>query len=246
MNELIAFALAILAGGMLLVFTILQRKSKPVFREIKAYTRFKRTIGLSVEDGTRIHLSLGWGGLQTPRGASALAGLGLLRHLAEITSVSDKPPIVTSGEGALSILTGDTLKSGYKAAGSEELYDPITARLTGLSPFSYAAGTIPVIRDENVSLNVVVGHFGPEVALITDAAERGNSLVVAAADEPSAQAVLFASVDEPLVGEELFAVGAYTDSGAEHQSSLRVQDTLRWLIILALLIASALKFLGVF
>lgn len=245
MNEIIALVLAILAGGMLLGLTVLRRKAPSVFREIGAFTHFKRAIGLSVEDGTRLHLSLGRGGLQTVQGASALAGLGLLRHLAELTSVSDKPPLVTSGEGALSILTGDTLKSGYKAAGAEELYDPTTARLTGLSPFSYAAGAIPAIRDENVSLNVFIGHFGPEVALLADAAERANSLAVAAADQPSAQAVLFASAGEPLIGEELFAAGSYAGAGAAHQASLQAQDVLRWLIILALLGASVFKLLGV-
>lgn len=245
MNEIIALALLILAGGMLLGLAVLRRKAASVFREIRAFTHFKRAIGLSVEDGTRLHLSLGRGGLQTAQGASALAGLGLLRYLAELTSVSDKPPLVTSGEGALSILTGDTLKSGYKAAGAEELYDPTTARLTGLSPFSYAAGAIPAIRDENVSLNFFIGHFGPEVALLTDAAERANSLIVAAADEPVAQAVLFASAGQPLIGEELFAAAAYAGAGAAHQASLQTQDVLRWLIILALLGASALKLLGV-
>lgn len=245
MNEIIALALIILAGGMLLGLAVLRHKAASVFREIGAFTHLKRAIGLSVEDGTRLHLSLGRGGLQTAQGASALAGLGLLRHLAELTSVSDKPPLVTSGEGALSILSGDTLKSGYKAAGAEELYDPTTARLTGLSPFSYAAGAIPVIRDENVSLNFFIGHFGPEVALLTDAAERANSLAVAAADQPSAQAVLFASAGEPLIGEELFAAAAYAGAGAAHQASLQTQDVLRWLIILALLGASVLKLLGV-
>jgi len=245
MNEFIALALVILAGGMLLGLTVLRRKSTTIFRDVKAFIRFKRAIGLSVEDGTRLHLSLGRGGLQTVQGAPALAGLGLLRHLAELTSVSDRPPLVTSGEGALSILTGDTLKSGYKAASAEELYDPTTARLTGLSPFSYAAGAIPAIRDENISLNVFLGHFGPEVALLADAAERANSLTIAAADQPSAQAVLFASVDEPLIGEELFAAGAYAGAGVTHQASLQMQDVLRWLIILILLGASAFKLLGV-
>jgi len=246
MNEFIALGLIIFAGVLILVFTAIQRKATPVFREIKAFTNLKRAIGLSVEDGARIHVSLGRGGLQTAQSASGLSGLSMLRHLAELTSVSDKPPLVTSGDGALSILSGDTLKSGYKAAGSEELYDPSTSRLTGLSPFSYAAGAIPSIRDENISLNVLIGHYGPEVALLSDSAERSNSILVAAADEPTAQAILFASVKEPLVGEELFAAGAYTNAGATHRASLRTQDFLRWLIILALISASALKLLGVF
>ena len=243
MNGIIGLVLVLVTAGLILGLTFIRRKRKatPVFREIPAYTRLKRAIGISVEDGTRLHISLGRGGLQTPRGASALAGLAMLRHLAEQTSVSDRPPVVTSGAGDLAILSRDTLQAGYKAARAEELYNPATGRLSGLTPYSYVAGAIPAIRDENISANVIIGHFGPEVALLTDAADRANSLAVAAADDPAAQAVLYASVDDPLVGEELFAAGAYSNAGASHQASLQAQDVLRWIIILILLGGSALK-----
>jgi len=245
MSAIIGLVFVIVAAGLLLGLTFVRRKSTPVFREIPAYTRLKRAIGISVEDGTRLHVSLGRGGLQNPRGASALAGLAMLRSLAEQTSASDKPPVVTSGAGDLAILTRDTLEAGYKAVGAQEIYNPATGRLSGLTPFSYAAGAIPFMRDENVSANVLIGHFGSEVALLTDAADRTNSLTIAAADDPAAQAVLFSSVDDPLVGEELFAAGAYADAGISHQASLQVQDILRWIIILVLLGGSALKLLGV-
>jgi hypothetical protein len=169
----------------------------------------------------------------------------MLRHLAEQTSVSDKPPVVTSGAADLAILSRDTLQSGYKAAGAQAVYNPATGRLTGLTPFSYAAGAIPSMRDENVSANVIIGHFGPEVALLTDTAERTNSSAVAATDEPASQALLYASMDDPLIGEELFAAGAYSNAGLAHEASLQVQDILRWAIILILLGGSALKLVGI-
>ena len=246
MNSVIGLVLVLVAAGLTLGLTFIRRKKKPAFREIPAFTRLKRAVGISVEDGTRLHISLGRSGLQTPRGAPALAGLAMLRHLSEQTSMSDEPPIVTSGAADLAILTRDTLQAGHKAAGAEEVYNPATGRLTGLTPFSFAAGAIPSIRDENVSANVLIGHFGPEVALLTDAAERANSQAIAASDRPSAQAVLYASVDNPLIGEELFAAGAYSDAGTAHQASLQAQDVLRWAIILLLLGGSALKLLGIF
>lgn len=245
MSDIIGLVLVVVAAGLLLGLTLIRRKSSPVFREIPAFTRLKRAIGISVEDGTRLHVSLGRGGLQTSHGAPALAGLAMLRHLAEQTSASDKPPVVTSGAGDLAILSRDTLQAGYKAAGAEDFYNPATGRLTGLTPFSYAAGAIPSIRDENVSANILIGHFGPEVALLTDTAERTNSIAVAAADDPAAQAVLFASVDDPLIGEELFAAGAYSNAGAAHQAGLQVQDILRAIIILVLLGGSVLKLAGI-
>jgi hypothetical protein len=246
MNSIIGLVLVLIAAGLLLGLTFVRRKSAPVFREIAAFARLRRAIGISVEDGTRLHISLGRSGLQTPNGAPGLAGLAMLRHLIEQTSASDNPPVVTSGAGDLSILTRDTLQAGYKAAGAEELYNHATGRLTGLTPFSFAAGAIPSMRDENVSSNVFIGHFGPEVALLTDTAERTNSPAVAAAVDPTAQAILYASVEEPLIGEELFAAGAYSNAGPAHQASLQVQDILRVVIILVLLGGSVLKLAGLF
>jgi hypothetical protein len=242
---LIGLALVLVAAGLLLGLAFIRRKSAPVFREIPAFTRLKRAIGVSVEAGTRLHVSLGRGGLQTFNAAPGLAGLAMLRQLTEQTSASDKPPVVTSGAADLAILSQDTLQAGYRAAGAEDLYEPTTGRLTGLTPFSFAAGAIPVMRDEDVSANIFIGHFGPEVALLTDAAERTGSPVVAGAIDPSAQALIYASVEDPLIGEELFAAAAYSNGGVAHQASLQVQDILRWALILVLLVGSGLKFLGV-
>ncbi|MBL1172242.1 MAG: hypothetical protein HND45_07485, partial [Chloroflexi bacterium] len=88
MNELIALGLTIFAAVLLLALTLIKRKSPPVFREIAAFTRLRRAAGMSVEDGTRLHVSLGRGGLISPRGAASLSSLALLRQLGEQTSIS--------------------------------------------------------------------------------------------------------------------------------------------------------------
>jgi hypothetical protein len=223
----------------------LRRRSPAALRSIAAYEQLNRAVGLAVENGTRLHVSLGRGNLLAARGASALAGLSMLRRLSERTSVSDNPPVVTSGDPSLAILSQDTLQSGYRAAGAEDQYRFTTGRLAGLTPFSFAAGTASTIHDENVSANVFIGDFGPESALITEAAERSNSMLIAASDNLAAQSVFYASSQEPLIGEELFASGAYVGAGASHDASLNVQDLLRWLIILGILVGSLLKFAGV-
>jgi hypothetical protein len=169
----------------------------------------------------------------------------MLRYLTERTSVSDKPPIATAGDPALAILTQDTLKAGYQAANAEDLYLPSTGRLSGSTPFSFAVGAMPVVRDENVSANVLMGDFGPEAALLVDAAEREGVPTLGGTDDLSAQAVLYAAAQEPLIGEELFSVGAYLGAGSSHAASLTVQDILRWLLILFLLGGSVLKIVGV-
>ncbi len=241
---MIALGLLILTAVLLLGGIFLRRRYPGAFRPIEAYERLNRAVGLAVESGTRLHISIGRGNLFTTRGASALAALAMLRKLSERTSLSDRPPVVTSGDASLAILSQDTLQAGYRAAAAEEQYRPSTGRLTGLTPFSYAAGTVPITRDENVSTNVFIGDFGPESALLAEAAERENSTVIAASDNISAQSVFYASSQDPLIGEELFAAGAYVGAGAAHDASLTVQDILRWLIIIVILIGALLKFVS--
>ena len=242
---MLALGIFVLAAILLLVLTFMRRKSPAVLRSIDAYERLNHAVGLAVENGKRLHISLGRGNLFTARGGSALAGLAMLRRLAERTSVSDRPPIVTSGDASLAILSQDTLQSGYRAAGAEEQYRSTTGRVTGLTPFSYAAGAVPTIHDDNVSANVVMGDLGTESALLAEASDRENTDLIAASDNISAQSILYVSSQDPLIGEELFAAGAYVGAGASHEASLQVQDILRWLVILAILGGAALKLLGV-
>jgi hypothetical protein len=241
---MLALGLLAFAAILLIALTFWRRRTPASFRSIEAYERLNRSVGLAVENGSRLHISLGRGNLLTARGGSALAGLAMLRRLAERTSVSDRPPVVTSGDASLAILSQDTLQSGYRAAGAEEQYRFSTGRLTGLTPFSYAAGAIPVIHDENVSANIIIGDLGAEAALLTEASDRANANLIAASDDLSAQSVFYASAQDPLIGEELFAAGAYVGAGASHDASLNVQDILRWLIILAILLGVGLKILG--
>ena len=244
MTEIIELVIIIGSAFLLFVIALWKRKSPAKLREIPALTQLYRTLGLSMEDGTRLHISLGHGGLLDARGGSALVGLALLRHIAERTSVSDMPSVASAGDPALGLLTQDTLQAGYQAAGAEELYVPTTGRVTGLSPFGFAAGAMHISQNENVSTNIMIGHFGPEAALLTEASDRENVPVIGASDNLAGQAVLFANTQDMLIGEELFATAAYLGAGSTHVASLTVQDILRWVVILVLLGGAAAKFLG--
>jgi hypothetical protein len=103
-----------------------------------------------------------------------------------------------------------------------------------------------ISRNEDVSVNIMVGHFGAEAGLLADASDRENVSVIGASDDLVGQAVLFASTQDALIGEELFATGAYLGAGPSHIASLTVQDILRWLVVLALLGGAFAKFTGIF
>jgi len=243
--DMLGLGLVVLCGALLRVLPWFKRKGAPRLRPIPALTRLYRAVGLSVEDGTRLLVGLGGESLLAKSGAAALAGLGVLREVTKRTSVGDSPPMAVAGESALALLAQDTLQAGYQSVGAVEYFQPMTGRLAGMTPFSSAAGTMPLMADENVSAAVLAGHFGLESALLADAAERGRVLLVGSTDDPPAQAALYAAAGEVLIGEELFAAPAYLGAGPAHAASLTIQDFLRWMIIIALVSGTALKLFGI-
>ncbi|MCP4141410.1 MAG: hypothetical protein GY755_14195 [Chloroflexi bacterium] len=244
LSNLAGLGLVIFSFILLLGLFLLKDRVKASFRDIPAFRKFDQAIGTAVEDGTGIHFSLGSAGISNPRTATSFAALSLMRHAAEFSAASDQAPIATSGDATLAILSQDNLRTAHRFAGAEQRYKASSGRLAGVTPFSYAAGVLAPIYDEHISANILVGGFGIEAGLISDAAARKQSFTLAATDSIPAQAVLYASASEPLIGEELFAAGAYLETGRAHLVSLYAQDVLRWLIVAALIGGAAMKLLG--
>ena len=180
------------------------------------------------------------------RGAAGLVGLSSHpKSLPPRLRSATNRRLPTSGEAALAILSQDVTHASYRAVNAENRYDPSLGQVTGLTPLSYTAGALPAIYDQQVSVNMLLGSFGSEVGLLADAAERTGSLTIGGSDNLPAQAVLFASTKEPLVGEELFAGGAYLQVNPMHTSSLVAQDVLRWVLIGFIILGAVLKLAGV-
>jgi hypothetical protein len=245
-GDYLGLAFILLCLGLTLFYLYSGRKlTKLNLRDIPAFSHFRREVDLAVEAGKRLHVSIGRGNINDLQGGAAFIGLTVLDRCARAASNSDRPPVTTSGDGVLTILSQDTLQSTYRSLGSEQRYDPTNARLTGLNPMAYAAGAIPTIHDEHINANFFAGHIGSEIALLTEASERSRSLSVAGTDSIPAQAVLFATADEPLLGEELYAAGVYLGAGPAHSASLRMQDVLRWVLVAAIVIGAIFKLLGI-
>ncbi|MCW5875517.1 MAG: hypothetical protein KIS85_01425 [Anaerolineales bacterium] len=233
-----------LALALLIILSFVGRDNpRRAFRSIKAFKELRRSIELSVEDGSQLQISLGRDGVLGPHSAAAFAGLTLLNQVANTAADSDQPPIATTGDPALMLMAQDTLRHAYQRLEIPEHYHPLLGQATGLTPFSYASGSLAQLLDGSVSASALVGHHAEEAALISTASGTRGAFSLGGSPDLSGQALLFASTDEPLLGEEVYATGAYLDAGPAHQASLRAQDVLRWVIILAVLITAGLPLL---
>jgi hypothetical protein len=239
-------AFLVLLGMVALVVGLpwMLRRTRVEVRSIPAYETLSTAMERAVEAGERVHMSLGVGNLLGAESATALAGISTFSKVAEATAIGDKPPVMTAGDGVLALLASDNLQTAYARAGYAHRYDTSSARMLGPTPLSYVGALPSILGGEHVSLHILSGSFGAEAGLAADMGERARATVIAGTEDVRAQALFYATADYPLLGEEVFAGGAYMGMKGTHRSSLIAQDVLRILIVVVVIVGSLVSLVG--
>ena len=258
-SPLAGLALLLLFIGVL-ILAYRQRTSGSVastaqseLRNIEAFTQIQRAVEMSVEGGQRIHYALGTGGLYDIAGAAGLAGLAGLYPVSSRTILADRPVITSAGDGSLGLLSEQVQKKACSMSGGLEYYTPANAVVPGLTPFSYAAGAAIDAVESFTATNVLLGNFNSEAVLISDSGARSGAKNIGGSSSLAGQAVLLATCESSLLGEDLFAASTYLGmvnsaatgqpGAAEHwqKASLQAQDGLRWIIIAIIIVGLVIE-----
>lgn len=208
-------------------------------RSIPAYDATREGLAVAAETGRSIHTSPGSGGVGSGdiSTASTLAGMVIVEAMARVGAITGAPVEATTNDAIAYALTDNALRRGYVRAGWSLESESGSARfLTHNDPLAYAAAAAEVVAHNRVSHSVMAGKFGPEVLLILEAQRRSGAQQIAGASEPQALALMQITADHTLVGEELFAAGAYLERRTSHIASLLAQDGLRWAVIALIVI----------
>lgn len=247
LEGLLALGFLFLFATLLGLFVVSARRNSArpaTLRSVEAYESLPGLVGEAVESGRRLHLSLGSGVIGQADTATTLAGLTAVGQIAAVAVVSDKPPVITAADGSALLLARDTLKQVYRQQNAAERFDGEAARVAGLSPLSFGAALTPLLHDEAVAGNILIGPIGTEAVLLAEAGRRAEVPTLAGTDNLAAQAALFPAVEQPLIGEDVFASGAYLGRAPAHVASLRAQDVMRLIVVGVILAGVVLKTLG--
>ena len=239
----IIFLLFILFFGIIIYFTPIKKWFE--IKKLSSIKNLRKSIGLSIEHGKGLHISLGKSNLNNIHGAASFIGLTTLKQIIDQSILSDQPPVTTCGSGEVSLLAQARHRSISKERSSTGTSESSNVYLTGPTNMSYISGTMPLSSDQNLSTQVLVGNIGPEIGLLIDASERKKNFTLAATDSLEGQAVSFVCSDEVLIGEEIFSLPAQLENKYVFTISLLIQDILRWSIIIVIFLIALLKISGI-
>lgn len=215
-------------------------------RPLAAFTSLRKQIGIAIESGQRPAVTLGRGPLHTSAGPSSVAGVQVLDQLIGAGSRRELRPSITLGAATLLPVAQERVRRAYERTGRQREYrlSYVQYIADDAFPWTYAAGAADAAGRENAGTNVMVGRFGPELAIIGEAAHRTDSEQIMGSDAPVAVALATAYGEKTLWGEELFAASAYLEQDPLSVASLWAQDLLRWILVGGLLLTATLRILA--
>ncbi len=208
-----------------------QRGILPDLRLIPAFDALRGVTARAIETGRALHVSLGLGGITGDVTADSLAGISVLEYLADQSAAAGAPPIVTLADPTLLPLAQDVVRRPYGPDREGAARAARHVRWIAPESAAYAAGVMGVLGGEGVDANVMIGAFGDEYLLMGEAASRRGMAHVGGASDPNVLPFVFATADETLMGEDMYAAGAYLSGRPWHIGSLLAQDFMRWVIV---------------
>jgi len=214
----------------------IRRRGTPPLRSISGYEALKAYLGEATESGRSVHLSMGTGGIGTSVTAESLAGLTILEHVAAHAVTTGLETVSTVSDPSLLPVAQDVMRDACADQGYPEAYDPACVRFISTDRVAYAAGVMDILSHGDVSSNIMVGNFRDEFLLMSEAGARKTLSQIGGTTSTQILPFVYVSTDHALIGEEIFAAGAYLLDKTSHVASLAAQDWVRTAIIVTMVI----------
>jgi hypothetical protein len=229
---------------LILLGVIFRRYSTYAVRSFPALKALIRHRTSSVERGAYRHLVSGFGlsdGSDLGLGLHALHALPLFIQPEDIADGLQK---IESSDGSLLLLTQQLLNGHYSKGYYQRLNLVSNALIPGVTPLSFTAGLLTELNQHRAGSLAIIGDYGVSSVLWAACTQDHQGHTFAAAGSLVAQAALFLSVRDLLIGEEIYAAKPVLNPTPFNLASLQTEDVLRVILIFVLILASLLKLFG--
>ncbi len=235
--------LLVVFSALVLVCIGLSRRGRPLFiRRIAGIAAMEEAIGRATELGRKV--------LYLPGAASiddnqTIASLAVLRHVAALSARYGVDLAVLNRDPLTFAAARETVQEAYLQAGRPDLFTPDVVSYVTYDQFAFTASVTGFMVRERPAANFLIGAYQAESLLLAETGQTIGAIQVAGTAEVT-QLPFFAVVcDFTLMGEELYAAGAYLSREPAMLGSIKGQDFTKALLILYLVAGVLLEVLGV-
>ena len=209
-----------------------QRGKELYIRRIPGIDAIEEAIGRATELGRPIIFTTGLTGL----GPLLFAVLGILTHVAKKAAAFGCRLILPQFDYTVMPVIEDTARQAYRAAGRLDQFNPQEVRFLSDQQFAFASGYMGIAHREKAATCFLFGSFAAESLILAEAGQQVGAMQVAGTPDYNQIPFFITSCDYTLIGEEVYAAGAYLSREPSQLGSIRGQDAAK-LVVLALVAA---------
>lgn len=230
----------VLMLAIIIVFfwTVSHAKRKGLFiRRIAGLDAIDEAIGRATEMGRPIYYSTGIGQMSL---VPTIASTSILGEVARKVAQYDTSLKVPHFDPIVMTVCKEVVKQSYLEMERPDSYREDTNFFVSQDQFSYAASVDAMIHREKPAACFFIGHFMAESLLLAEVGATTGAIQIAGTEQESQLPFFFTSCDYTLIGEELYAAGAYLSKEPMLMSTLKVQDFGKAFVMLAVVIGGIL------
>jgi hypothetical protein len=208
-------------------------------RPIAALSALDEAIGRATEMGRAILYIPGLGDMSEVGTLASITIMGrIARKIADVGCAMDVPcydPVV------MTILDG-VVRQAYREAGRPDEYRPGSVHYVSAQQFAYVAAVTGTMLRERPAANIYMGSFYAESLFLAETGNQTGAIQIAGCDKVTQLPFFVCACDYTLLGEELFAAGAYIGREPVQLATIAAQDWAKALaaaiVVLALLLSA--------
>jgi len=210
----------------------------PKVRQPAAIKALEEAVGRCVEMGKPLLFQTGIGDVST-EGVTHMAMLSVLSYTSALVAQKNAKFICSTPSPTLFPLAEAIVREAYVAAGKPDGFTSDTVRYLSNDQMAYCSAVMHLMNQEQVAANVQIGFFQAENLVTLEAAKDLGAINIGGAYRMLRIPDMAIGCDFFLIGEEVFAAGAFCSQEPLQLGSLLGQDMSKW-VALALIVVGTL------
>lgn len=215
-----------------LVTIYIARRKTFYIRPIAGLRAVDDAIGRATEMGRPILYVAGLTGIGD---ISTIAAMLILGHLARKTAAYETPILVPCQDPLVMAIQREIVHEAYLEAGKPDAYNPDNIFFVTDSQFGYVAAVDGIMMRQKPAANFFMGYFFAESLILAETGSQTGAIQIAGTDADTQLPFFVTSCDYTLMGEELYAAGAYLSRDPILLAQLKGQD-LGKIVIFAMMV----------
>lgn len=213
-------------------------------RRIEGVEKIDEAIRRATEMGRPVLSSTGIDALYSTCAPAIIANLDIIGYIAQETAKLGTELILGIGPSDVLPLVTEIYREGCMAAGVPEAFKEDNVRFLTGQQWPYTAAMFGIMEREQPAANIFIGRYHAEALHFGVIGRRTGAMTIAGNTALGMASFFVVSCDYTLLGEEVYAAGAYLSREKARINAISSQDVIKWIGVALVVIGAIASTLG--